>query len=337
MRFAVVLAVGLGVAQAAAAGPCAPGAQVDYPLSAVLEDEARSYLIDAIIRDDVPPDADPLLPYATAYVVVLAERSAALPEGLRDLPYMIALAEVAGYPDPAYSLTQSVQARPLPLLADAAERQGLVAEAGLLRALVQPVLGSGVSSGMTTDEIGSALHAAAPKIRAVTEAMVTGDPALAAAYEARRLGVDDETRVNHLIGRLVTECLADWWTPAEADAAFAGMGQAQAEILLLHMFLAESFNGSTHQYFFNSSGTMAPQLADLLERIGLRDHAAGVRAGMAMFPTPYPRDTDARRNVMAGFTEAEDEALYALTVWADDGMILEAMAELVEAAGLMPR
>jgi hypothetical protein len=119
--------------------------------------------------------------------------------------------------------------------------------------------------------------------------------------------------------------------------AFAGMARTQRDILLLHFFLAESFNGSTHQYFYNSSGTMAPQLADLLDRIGLPDHAAGIRHGMSMFPGPYPRDTDARREVMLKFTEAQDEALYQLTVWADDGKVSEAMQRLVTEAGLMPQ
>ena len=354
MRFWVVLLTAwLGLAQSALAGPCEPGARVDYPLSAVLEIEARSYWIEAITREDLPQDADPLLPHGTAYTLVLAERAAALPDGLRDLPYLNALAEVAGYPDPTYSLIYGVHARVLPKMAEAAERQGLPAEAALLRALMQPYpdWDTGLSarraalvedgpeglSRTAARMMASALHRAAPTIRAAVEALIATDPAMAAAYESRRQEVDTDTRVNHLIRRLVTECLARWWTPDEADAAFAGMAPAQADILLLHFFLADSVTGSTHQHFYNSAGTMAPQLAALLDRIGLPDHAAGVRAGMAMFPAPYPRDTEARRDVRAGCTEAEDEALYALTVWADDGMILDAMATLAKAAGLMPR
>ena len=56
-----------------------------------------------------------------------------------------------------------------------------------------------------------------------------------------------------------------------------------------------------------------------------------------MFPVPYPRDTEARRAVMAGFTKAEDDALYDLNVWADDGIILDEMTLLARETGLMPR
>jgi hypothetical protein len=345
--------VGVTLAGPVAASPCEPGARLDYPMSAVLRDEATQYTVDAIVADDVPPDADPLLPYATAYRLGLAERAAALPPGLSDLPYLIALSEVARYPDPLYSLTYAAQSTVLPEMIAAAERHGLPDEAGLLRVpmVVFPDWdagpsartatmgggGIGVMSEWAMDRASRSLNAAAPRTSAAVEALIASDPQLAADYEAQRQSVTPERRVDHLVERLVAECLANWWTPKEADAAFAGMAPAQSDILVLFFFLAESFNGSTHQYFFNSSGTMAPQLAEVLDRIGLPDHAAGIREGMAMFPTPYPRDTDARRDVMAGFTEAEDEALYALTIWADDGQVGDAMVRLATEAGLMPQ
>lgn len=337
----------------AAADPCGPGAEIDYPLSAVLRDEALGYLVEAITDKEVPPDPDPLLPYGSAYRLVLAGKAAALPDSLADLPYLIVLSEVSSYPDPLTSLTYMAQSTVLPRIIAAAERHGLAAEARMLRVPMTrfPDWDSGTgarrdvllrdgSAGLTGTAMraaGASLRRSAPAIRATTEALIASDPQVSRAYEARRQAADTDRRVNHLIAQLVTKCLADWWTPEEADSAFAAMGQAQAEILLLHFFLAESFNGSTHQYFYNSAGTMAPQLADLLDRIGLPDHAAGIREGMAMFPAPYPRDTDTRRDVMETFTDAEDEALYALTVWADDGMILDAMARLTDAAGLMPK
>lgn len=337
----------------AVADPCGPGARIDYPLSAVLRDEALGYLVEAITEKEVPPDPNPLLPYGSAYQMVLAEKAADLPDSLSDLPYLIVLSEVSGYPDPLNSLTYMAQSTVLPRIIVAAERHGLTTEARMLRVPMtrfpdwdsgpgarRDVLLRDGSAGLTGAAMRAAaasLRGAAPTIRATTEALIASDLRISQIYEARRQAADTDRRVNHLIGQLVSKCLADWWTPQEADAAFAAMGQAQAEILLLHFFLAESFNGSTHQYFYNPAGTMAPQLADLLDRIGLADHAAAVRQGMAMFPAPYPRDTDARRDVMETFADAEDEALYALTVWADDGMILNAMARLTEAAGLMPQ
>ncbi|MFN4191666.1 MAG: DUF4375 domain-containing protein [Tabrizicola sp.] len=356
MRFLGIV-VALVVAGPANAGPCAPGATVDYPLSAVLADEAIGYWVEAVRRTDILSNPD-LLPErslrrAADYPVMMQEKTAALPTPLADLPYLILLAGQARYPDPLYGLTYTEESTVLPEIIAVAERQGLTDVANALRvpmtlypdwsagpeARSQILLAQGLKglAGSAMRTAAALLHAAAPRIEARAMDLIASDAGLAASYEARRQAVDAERRVEYLLGRLISDCLAEWWTPDEADAAFAGMGQAQADILLLHFFLAESWNGSTHQYLWNSSGTMAPQLAALLDRIGLPDHAAGVRQGMAVFPAPYPRDTDVRREIMATFSEAQNDTLYAVTVWADDGMILEAMARLAEESGLMPR
>jgi hypothetical protein len=352
MRCLAGLVLWVWLTTGAGASPCKPGARLDYPLSEVLGEEAWSYAVEAITRDDIPPDPEPALRNAGAFAAVMRERSAALPEPLADLPYLILLWEKATYPDPLYSLTYLEPSTVLPEIVAAAERHGLSAEARFLRTpltlwpdwdagpaerMADRAAVDGGLRGLALRAASTALHGSEPRILAATEALIASDPDLAAEFEARREGADRQRRVDHLAWRLISECLAGWWTPEEADAAFAEMGPAQADILLMHFFLAESFNGSAHQYFWNSSGTMAPQLAALLDRIGLPDHAAGVRQGMAVFPAPYPRDTDARREIMATFSEAQDDALYAITAWADDGMILEAMARLAEESGLMPR
>lgn len=356
MRFLGIVVASV-VAGSANAGPCAPGARADYPLSAVLADEATGYWIEAVRRTNILADPD-LLPElslrrAADYALMMQDKAAALPAPLADLPYLILLADQARNPDPLYSLTYMAPSSVLPELIAVAERQGLTDVARVLRvpmtlfpdwsagpAARSEILRAQGSKGLAGSAMWTAaalLHAAAPRIEARVMDLIASDAGLAASYEARRQAVDAEKRVEHLLGRLISDCLAEWRTPEEADAAFAGMGQAQADILLLHFFLAESFNGSAHQYFWNSSGTMAPQLAALLDRTGLPDHAAGLRQGMAVFPGPYPRDTDARREIMATFSEAQDDAPYAITAWADDGMILEAMARLAEESGLMPR
>jgi hypothetical protein len=335
---------------------CGPGARLDYPMSEVLTLEANGYVATAIMATDFDT-VDPLaqVPYASAYVTAVEARRRDLPPALADLPYLIALSDVAEYPDPIYSLTYMAQSVILPQMIEALERQGMEPEAALLRApmLAFPDWDAGPDARYRVAEAfghelpglkGQALRLAsdtlrrsASRIQMATEALLASDPKVAAEYAAKRQSTDADMRVQYLAYRLIVECLADWWTADEADVAFAGMARTQRDILLLHFFLAESFNGSTHQYFYNSSGTMAPQLADLLDRIGLPDHAAGIRQGMSMFPSPYPRDTDTRREVMLKFTEAQDDALYQLTVWADDGKVSEAMQRLVTEAGLMPQ
>lgn len=356
MRTWAGVMVALGLAGPVHADICGPGARLDYPMSEVLALEAKGYLTTAIMATDFDT-VDPLahVPYAAAYGTAVAARSTDLPPALADLPYLIVLTGLAEHPDPIYSLTYMAESVILPRMIEAAERQGLGPEAALLRApmLIFPDWEAGPDAryraveavghefpglkGQALRLASDSLRRSAPRIRMATEALMASDPKVAAEYAARRQATDAETRVQYLAFRLIVDCLADWWTPEEADAAFAGMAQPQADVLLLHFFLAESFNGSTHQYFYNSSGTMAPQLAALLDRIGLPDHAAGIRAGMAIFPAPYPRDTDARREVMLGFTEAQDDALYQLTVWADDGKVSDALQRLASEAGLMPQ
>lgn len=71
---------------------------MDYPLTAVPQDEALDYLLQAITRKDVLPDPTRFCLAAPPVPVVLAERAVAFPEGLFELPHMIALVEVAGIP-----------------------------------------------------------------------------------------------------------------------------------------------------------------------------------------------------------------------------------------------
>lgn len=62
-----------------------------------------------------------------------------------------------------------------------------------------------------------------------------------------------------------------------------------------------------------------------------------IKALIASDPQPSRGDTDTRRDVMAGFTEAKNEALNHLSVNADDGQIIDAMARLATVADLIPR
>jgi Domain of unknown function (DUF4375) len=360
MRLWSGIVVALGLAGPGMADICGPGARVDYPLSAVLELEAQAYSTTAIMNTDfdaLAPVEDAMTSFAAqwpAYVEALAARSAELPVALADLPYLIVLNEALLYPDPFYSLTYLEQSAVLPRIIEAAERQGLSDVAKLLRL---PMIefpnwqeGPDARNQQSNTRISgprrwamqlaaASLHQAAPDILAAAETLIASDPVVAAEYEARRRATDDGARLSYLTYRLLEECegILNWWSPDEADLAFDALAGPQRDILLLHFFLAESFNGSSHQYFFNSSGTMAPQLAEALDRHGLPSHARAVRAGMAAFPGDYPRDTDARRDVMAGFTGAQDDLLYALTVWADDGLIDTAMVGIANRAGLMPR
>ncbi|MGL4238642.1 DMP19 family protein [Tabrizicola sp.] len=351
------LVVVMAAAGMAEAGPCEPGAEVDYPLAWVLDMEAREYASSAILNSDLEMSdlADPAHHWP-AYLAALEKRSAELPAALADLPYLIVLSDVLDHLAPLSTLTFSQESAAMLRMAEALERQGLKAEAALLRTPMAvfpdwdagPVArsrGLGSAGWPPPGEIGEAINRAqeslklaAPQIRAKTEALIANDVAVVAAYEAQRMKTDPETRLIYLSHLLRIECLpASWRTPEELDRAFAAMPRPQADILLLDFFLTDSDNSSMYDYFFNSTGGMAPQIAEVLDRIGLPDHAAGIRQGIAIFPEPYPRDIEARRDIMLSFTQAETGALRALNVWAYDGHVYAALLRLVEEAGLMPR
>jgi hypothetical protein len=71
--------------------------------------------------------------------------------------------------------------------------------------------------------------------------------------------------------------------------------------------------------------------------MGLPEHAAAVQEGIGMFPNPYPRHLDARRDFMLSQGDAFDEALYALTSIVDDGAMHAAMLRIAREANILPR
>ena len=242
------------------------------------------------------------------------------------------------------------QAPRLPLYLDVLDRRGMDAHAGILRAglaAFEPHRRTPKARyGQWSDGRGAILDpaldrrikalgdefVALPDVREAAVAIVEGDPSLAERYEAERAGADDVARHTYLIGRL-HECLDG----EDMRASLAALPRAQADIVVVDLFNLEMLNGGVHQFFNNSSGDYAPDAAAALERMDLPEHAAAIRAGMAKFPAPYPVDRQKRLAVMRGFTEAEDEALHALTYVVDDGLIFDGIRRTAEAAGLWPR
>jgi len=357
---ATVLALALAVALPAAAETdiCARGARIEtLPLSYVLATEAMEWRVEAYGRVDWsdPDGKDDLMfaPEARPLRDFLAEKSAALPATARDLPYLVLLASLEDYPEAALDgLTIGAESEMAARLLDAMDRHGLDIEARLLRQAVGLFPDWGDSPRNRSNAVYPAGNGDSPLRQALWDlaaqwpkghraedaatALIAAHPALAADYQERLKAASDQDRMAWLSGRLWGECLQGWWLPDEADRAFFSGGSAQTALMLMDSFLAESYNGSTHQYFSNSSGTMAPQLARVLDLRGLTDHAAAIRSGMALFPAPYPRDTDQRRGVMEAFTDAQNKALEDLTRWADDGAIEAEMIELAREAGLLP-
>jgi hypothetical protein len=105
---------------------------------------------------------------------------------------------------------------------------------------------------------------------------------------------------------------------------------------LYEIFIREVMNGCVHQYFYNSAGDFAPEMVEALYDIGVVEEAEGLQSGIDMFDSPYPRDTQERRE---GYFHnhdwnAWDEKLSMLPI--DEGIIAEAVLEFAELEGILP-
>ncbi|MBB5759779.1 hypothetical protein HNR00_004513 [Methylorubrum rhodinum] len=177
---------------------------------------------------------------------------------------------------------------------------------------------------------------ALPRLIDEATARISRSPELAAIYEPLRSGADDDDRLAFLTGGL-WQCLNHYDAPAAVAARLAALPTPHARIVAVRIFEAEMLNGSVHQAFFNSSGVLAPDVAAALKAMNLPDHAAAVERGIAMFPKPYPRETEARRAFMGKQDEAFDDALANLTGDVDDGAMHAAMIATARAADILPK
>lgn len=129
---------------------------------------------------------------------------------------------------------------------------------------------------------------------AIIVGYVNRKPALWQRIEASRKTLGDMARFEQLTGSLVSR--VDLWKQwSEAEARLAALSGEQRTLLVLAAFNVQFENGGVHQFFYNSEGAIAPDVADALASIGLARQAELIRRGIAMFPTPYPRDTEERR------------------------------------------
>ena len=83
-----------------------------------------------------------------------------------------------------------------------------------------------------------------------------------------------------------------------------------------HFCQSEVSNGGFHQFFWNSTGVLAPEAVDGFRAIGQPQIAALVQSAMSLLGTPYPRDRAERQahlqKVSKGDLDGLDEKFYAL-------------------------
>jgi hypothetical protein len=288
---------------------------------------------------------------------VLADRAAELPESAHDLPWLILLAySQTDNLDPIWALTRGPESILSPDLPPLMERHGLTVEAELLRKAMalfpdwglNPADRAGLVVAYNGGKVNEPLSAALETLGAhwplqpngAAEAamrLIRAEPALLAGFEARLAALSDAERLDIQVGRLWTACMADWWTPEEADASLALLGSAQAGLLLLDMLSFMVDGTSLHPWFEDNGAGQTAVIAGLLERRGEAELAAALREGMALFPQPFARDSETRWTQL----ELMDEATIARIdrLMPEDGYdrIRAVMMGLAKDSGLLPR
>jgi hypothetical protein len=181
----------------------------------------------------------------------------------------------------------------------------------------------------------SAYYRALPDPLDVAVERIAASPSLTAIYEPLRAATADDRKLAYLAFAL-WNCVDHYGPPDKVSARLAALPAPYRHIAVTFVFQAEMLNGSVEQFFYNSSGTLAPEVVLALSAMGLPKHAAAVEKGIDMFPVPYPRDTEKRRDIMEKRGDALRDALVALTGDVDDGAMEPAMIRTAREAGILP-
>ncbi len=102
-----------------------------------------------------------------------------------------------------------------------------------------------------------------------------------------------------------------WWDriniydDPQAFADTFAVAPTKVRVLLpAHLTLSEVCNGGFWQFYWNSSGVLAPEAAEAFDALGMTNLANIVRATMRFFGPDYPRDRDER---IAALSKYENE------------------------------
>jgi len=98
--------------------------------------------------------------------------------------------------------------------------------------------------------------------------------------------------------------------PEEFLLGFTETPEHAAHLLAVHWCASEVCNGGFHQFFFNSTGVLAPEAAIGFRAIGMPRTAAVVTAAMESFGAPYPRDREERQDALAALVAIDPETTH---------------------------
>ncbi len=144
---------------------------------------------------------------------------------------------------------------------------------------------------------------------------VNSRPALWQSIEAQRARLNEPDRLSILTDTLWT-AVGDLSGPyPEVERRLSFRSKPQRALLVMSVFNDEFRDGGVHQFFYNSSGALAPDVYDAMLELGMTQQAAIFKRGLDTFGNSYIRDTEQRRAAFfnhKGWTDW-DKALSALT------------------------
>lgn len=85
-----------------------------------------------------------------------------------------------------------------------------------------------------------------------------------------------------------------------------GFTPEQGRLFALHYCHTEILNGGFFQFFWNSSGIVAPEALEGYEMLGLRDCADLLQRALAFFGEPFPRDRKQRMGCLPDWPRNRD-------------------------------
>lgn len=89
------------------------------------------------------------------------------------------------------------------------------------------------------------------------------------------------------------------WSNSGYDASRSGLPRDIQLLAAAEYGISDIDNGGFEQFFSNSTGVMAPEILEWLERAQLKEMAEEMRRAIALFGPTYPRPQAARREILA--------------------------------------
>jgi len=114
----------------------------------------------------------------------------------------------------------------------------------------------------------------------------------------------------------------NWWALAKAfwtvsiydgpEVFQAGLSQHPLEVqnlLAVHWCMSEVCNGGLDQFFFNSTGVLAPEAVRGFQAIGMDELSECLAQAMGLLGTTYPRDSTERDEAMEKLYDHQNGAV----------------------------